>query len=157
MLAARSRKGRLARAQANGYSCQLDGRQLCFSQSTMLKWQLVGLTEYERVLYTDSDVDLFLHSAGRPPPASGLFWAVWLAAWRAFDASGLELISSGDPHVPINTGVMLLRPSSRTYQLGLDTLRAGATWVSLLIISTHQVSGLYQKKLLSSTPTQCAF
>ena len=42
---------------------------------------------------------------------------------RGARGSGSSLVASADYHSPINTGVMLLRPSERMYQLGLRVLR----------------------------------
>ncbi len=39
-----------------------------FGMATLMKWEAFRRTEYEAVLLLDDDVDLFLHSAGVPPP-----------------------------------------------------------------------------------------
>ena len=83
---------------------------------------------YELVLFLDSDVDLFLHTAGRPPPAHTeahqTFARAWIHARSAFLASGAEILASPDPHVPISGGVFLLRPSAEVYALGVNALRS---------------------------------
>ena len=39
-----------------------------FGMATLMKWEAFRRTEYAAVLLLDDDVDLFLHSAGVPPP-----------------------------------------------------------------------------------------
>lgn len=89
-----------------------------FSHSQLMKLQLVSMAEYSYILYLDSDVDLFLHSAGQPPPLHtphGVrFATAWTHALAALAASGSDLLASRDPHAPINGGVFVLRPSART-------------------------------------------
>ena len=41
---------------------------LSFGMATLMKWEAFRRTEYAAVLLLDDDVDLFLHSAGVPPP-----------------------------------------------------------------------------------------
>lgn len=104
-----------------------------FRPDTLMKWQLFALTDYNAILYTDVDVDLFLQTSGRPPPplftsASGApsgatFIAAWTRGFEAFLRSSTDLIALRDPHVPINTAAMLLRPSQHAYALGLATLQ----------------------------------
>ena len=100
-----------------------------FSTRALLKWQLVGLLEYTYVFYTDIDTDLFFDTAGAPPPRGSRHWGILERAWTtrfdAFKAGGDELIASQDAHSPINTGVMLLKPSASTYELGRQALRSG--------------------------------
>lgn len=100
--------------------------------AALFKWQLVGLTEYRAILATDLDVDLFLHTAGVPPPPHTHAGArVRLALGErvaAFLASpSTELLAAGDVHAPINTAFMLLKPNASTYRRGLRLLRQ-ATW-----------------------------
>ena len=97
-----------------------------FSTRALLKWQLVGLLEYSYVFYTDIDTDLFFDTAGAPPPRGSRHWGILERAWTtrfdAFKAGGDELIASQDAHSPINTGVMLLKPTMRLYDEGMRVL-----------------------------------
>jgi hypothetical protein len=110
------------RAQNNGHKALSN-----FSSSQLMKWQLASLTEYEAVLYLDTDIDLFLLHGGRPPPAltaaGAMLRRTWSAAIDAFVRSGLELLATSDPHVPISGGAFLLRPSSDVYAAGVAVLR----------------------------------
>jgi hypothetical protein len=59
--------------------------------------ELFALTEYRAVFYSDVDVDLFLHTAGQPPPAVprsaafDMFAHGWLRGYEAFLRSGTHL------------------------------------------------------------------
>lgn len=112
-----------ASSQNNGHA---DGGT--FSATQLMKWQLTSLVEYSAILYLDTDIDLFLHGAGRPPhPSSTAGVAVarvWRAALNAFLQSGTELLASADPHVPINGGAFLIRPSHELHTLGVAALAA---------------------------------
>ena len=48
---------------------------------TLIKWALFALTEYRAIFYSDVDVDLFLHSAGRPPAEDSAAFASLARAW----------------------------------------------------------------------------
>ena len=95
---------------------------------TLMKWQLFALTDYDAIFYHDVDVDPFLHTNGRPPsegtPLFDPFASSWLRGYEAFLRSGTELLALRDPHIPINTGTMLLRPSERVHAIGMRTLQA---------------------------------
>ena len=95
--------------------------------AALFKWQLVALTEYRAILATDLDVDLFLYSAGVPPPPYTDAGARARLALKervaAFLASPIDLLAAGDVHSPINTAVMLLKPNASTYRRGLRVLR----------------------------------
>ena len=107
-----------------------DGRVRTNAMAGLAKWQLVGQSEYTAVLAVDLDVDLFLYSAGAPP-TGGLLAEVlrhaWLHALPAFlNATELELVARSDWHAPINTGVLLLKPSRDAHALGLRALESGS-------------------------------
>ena len=95
---------------------------------TLMKWQLFAITDYDAIFYHDVDVDPFLHTNGRPPsqgtPLFDPFASSWLRGYEAFLRSGTELLALRDPHIPINTGTMLLRPSERVHAIGMRTLQA---------------------------------
>lgn len=101
--------------------------------ASLAKWQLLAHTEYRAILVTDLDIDLFLSSRGRPPTPSEDVWPGQTMALRhalttlfdLFIESNTTLIASPDFHSPINTGVMLLKPSRDVYELGLRTLSTG--------------------------------
>ena len=102
--------------------------------AALFKWQLFKHTEYDAIFFTDVDVDLYPAFGGLPPNlargtrrgpsrAARELIAAWTRGLLAFVGSGSSLVASADYHSPINTGVMLLRPSERMYQLGLRVLR----------------------------------
>ena len=94
---------------------------------TLMKWQLVSLTQYAAVLYMDLDVDLgkLLLPASAGAAAGEAFAVAWLQGYEAFVSTGTRLIASRDPDVPINTAVMLLRPDESVYSIGLAVLSQG--------------------------------
>lgn len=95
---------------------------------TLMKWQLFRLYNYRAVFYHDVDVDLFLQSNGKPPPAASAAFATLATAWtrgyEAFLRSGSHLLALRDTHIAINTGTMLLRPSHQVYAIGISALTA---------------------------------
>jgi len=97
--------------------------------SALGKWQLLALVEYRAILLTDQDVDLFLLSRGRPA-GDGLQAVALQHAWTKlldlFLRSNSTLLAAPDYTTPINTAVMLLKPSRSTYDLGLRTLAVGS-------------------------------
>ena len=108
------------------------GRQrrglLSVTMAALLKWQFVNLLQYRAVFFSDVDVDLFLHSAGRPPAASTSREAQLKKAWttglRLFlQSSAQQLVARGDYHSPINTGVMLIKPNASIYARGVRVLQ----------------------------------
>jgi len=103
-------------------------KSLDFAAATLFKWEVFRHVEYEAVLLTDTDVDFFLESRGRPPAAGTLAAAVLDHAWSTLFGQFLrgaeQLVATGDSHVPINTAVMLLKPSRRVYDVGCRALRS---------------------------------
>ena len=107
---------------------RLTGRQ--FAVRTLYKWQVLRYTEYDFIFYLDPDVDLFHESGGRPPANFGaqarlfrILQQAWTHDLQAYLGSSVELVASIDGSSPINTGVMLLKPSLATYNLGRAVLR----------------------------------
>ena len=104
------------------------GGLFTISTTALAKWQLLALTEYRAIFMVDLDVDMFLQSAGRPPadprrvPA---FRRTLVERYQSFLRSTATLVASSDWHSPINTGVMMLKPSTSTYEQGLQTLEVG--------------------------------
>ena len=105
------------------------GGLFTISTTALAKWQLLALTEYRAIFMVDLDVDMFLQSAGRPPadprrvPA---FRRTLVEGYQSFLRSTATLVASSDWHSPINTGVMMLKPSTSTYERGLQTLEVGS-------------------------------
>ena len=93
-----------------------------FSAVTLRKWQLVRLIEYRVVFATDPDVDLFF---GALPGRVAMLSHAWAQGVSAFGRSAVQLVGTGDGQVPVNTGVMLLKPSLEAYQIGLLALLSG--------------------------------
>ena len=110
-------------------STRARGTLFTISTTALAKWQLLALTEYRAIFMVDLDVDMFLHSAGRPPAdprrAPGLRHTL-VERYQNFLRSKTTLVASADYHTPINTGVMLLKPSTSTYERGLHTLEVGS-------------------------------
>ena len=102
------------------------------------KWQLVGMTEYAAIFYTDTDVDIFAgaYNTSALLDARGIarFNAVgsidsairaWTAELPAFLAdSRVQLIATLDREIVVHGGIFLVKPSRRTFHLGLDVLRS---------------------------------
>ena len=107
------------------YSRYIWVRQL--SLRALYKLQLFSMTEYRSILFTDVDVDPFLLTGGRPPAASSRagqeLELVWNVALSRFLNSKVNLVASLDRSSPINTGVMLLKPSMRIYLDGVGVLQ----------------------------------
>ena len=93
-----------------------------FSAVTLRKWQLVRLIEYRVIFATDPDVDLF---HGALPARVAMLSHAWAQGVSAFGRSAVQLVGTGDGQVPVNTGVMLLKPSLEAYQIGLLALLSG--------------------------------
>ena len=103
------------------------------SVHALYKLQLFRLTQYRAILFTDVDVDLFLGSSGRPP--SSLHGRLrnkkmgrdieqaWTKSFTIFLNSTVRLLASADQHSPINTGVMLLKPSLSIFEQAVRVLR----------------------------------
>lgn len=102
--------------------------------AALYKWQLFAHTEFDAIFFTDVDVDLFPVFGGLAPNGRGIsssnagrqLAAAWTRGLSAFVRSAAHLIASADYHSPINTGVMLLRPSEVIYGLGLRVLARNA-------------------------------
>lgn len=89
-----------------------------FAAATLRKWQLVSLIEYRVIFVTDQDVDIFFDH-GPPPGRAPLSWA---RGYADFVQSSAQLLGAADAQIPVNTGVMLLKPSLRAYEMGLLAL-----------------------------------
>ena len=94
-----------------------------FAAATLRKWQLVRLLEYRVVFATDPDVDVFFD--GGSPLGSAALAQAWTRGHDDFVASRAQLLAAGDGQIPVNTGVMLLKPSLHAYQIGLTALWDG--------------------------------
>ena len=78
--------------------------------ATLLKWQLMSLTEFDWVLFTDMDVDVMPLSLS--PHGNAAIAGDWDRTLReAQRAESIRLVVNADWSSPVNTGVMLLRPS----------------------------------------------
>ena len=102
--------GRLARA--GSYLCGAAPLLKCsggqaefhpFSFTAMLKWQVVGLTQYAAVLFLDADVDLYLHTAGAPSPLGSTLGEMHRYTWtrrlsQFVNEPQTQLLASADFH-----------------------------------------------------------
>lgn len=98
------------------------------SYAAMFKWQCFKLVEYAVIIFTDVDVDFFLSTSGMPPPIASArgrqLQKTLTDDLNLFVNNGsLELLASSDVHSPINTGVMVLKPSEVVYERGLRVLQ----------------------------------
>ena len=91
--------------------------------ATLLKWQLMSLTEFDWVLFTDMDVDVMPLSLS--PHGNAAIAGDWDRTLReAQRAESIRLVVNADWSSPVNTGVMLLRPSLDIYLDGIEVLNA---------------------------------
>ena len=120
------------------------------ARSYVLKWHVVSRIEYDAIILTDSDVDLFTEFGGRAPHALGLAW--WRSLERFIADTSVELAAGPDHAAPINTGMLLIRPSLETYALGLRALN------SLRWNTTHGfgLSGKLRPRLREAIDRICA-
>ena len=106
------------------YSRTIWTRQL--SLHAMYKLQVFRLTEYQAVLFTDADVNFFGDTAGIPPASTSRAGRsinlALTAGLSSFLSSQQMLTASADFHSPINTAVMLLKPSLSIFARGLAVL-----------------------------------
>jgi len=95
----------------------------------LLRLQFFGMTEYDAVLVTDLDVDLFLLHRGIPPRPSTVPGRRLRGAWThdlgSFLASAKLLVARSDAHSPINTATLILKPSTSVYALLGSVLQTG--------------------------------
>ena len=109
-------------------SAERDLANAHFAAATLRKWQLVRLLEYRVVFATDPDVDIFFDGSSQLGIAA--LAQAWARGHDEFVASRAQLVAAGDAQVPVNTGVMLLKPSLDAYHIGLKALWAGRFSVS---------------------------
>jgi hypothetical protein len=98
------------------------------SIAALYKWQVFAHVEYEAVFYTDADVDLLAHSWQLKSHAR--FMTVlnetWTTGLREFLAeTRVRMVASPDFHSPINTGVLLVKPSLAVFEQGVGLLERG--------------------------------
>ncbi len=89
--------------------------------AVMARWQLFALTAYDVIFYTDLDVDML-------PVAISNLEAVtkrWQLAVESFLSAQprRHMVASLDHESPVNTGTLLIRPSTRLFHEGLEHLR----------------------------------
>ena len=93
---------------------------------SLLKWQLVAHVEYDAVFFVDLDVDFAVPAAPAPTHISvAALDGEWRLHLHRFLASErVSLIAATDFETPLNTGVMLLKPSAAAYDRGVRALRS---------------------------------
>ena len=93
---------------------------------SLLKWQLVAHVEYDAVFFVDLDVDFAVPAAPAPTHISDAAldgeWRLHLHRFLASER--VSLIAATDFETPLNTGVMLLKPSAAAYDRGVRALRS---------------------------------
>ena len=83
----------------------------------LMKWQFVGLVEYEVIFVSDNDVDFFF-----TPSAMAAHRANWGFTLHRFRHSRSRLLGTADFASPFNAAAFLLRPSLALYESGAATL-----------------------------------
>ena len=96
--------------------------------TALYKWQIFAHVEYKAIFFTDIDADLLAHSwQSGPSRLMHALHATWTSGLDEFLAQGsARLVASNDFHSPINTGVMLAKPSRRVFEEGLAVLQRGS-------------------------------
>ena len=96
-----------------------------------LRWQFVGMTQFDAVLFLDHDTDMMPRDV-RPE----LLRARWQQMLPLFlmsrgklrvdgnKSAGLRMLASADACSPVNTGVMLIKPARWLYRDGVSVLSA---------------------------------
>ena len=87
----------------------------------LLKWELFRLHSFDVVLFVDVDIEV-MPLAHFDPARAAHMWATGLAAF----ASDARISLLGRPDhtgVPLNTGLLLARPSKTLFQSGVAALR----------------------------------
>ena len=109
-----------------------------YQRAWLRKWMLIGMTEYDAIFYTDTDVDIFapayntsrlLDAAGAAHFAAVGSEAAALHAWRerfpTFMADKhAELLATHDREMVVHGGTFIVKPSRTAYLLGLAALRS---------------------------------
>jgi hypothetical protein len=112
--------------RASGTGVKMHLSHESFDRAVLLKWALVGFTEYELVLLVDADVD-FYEVGRRSAQGVRAYLATAARAWAEglarFRRSSAELIASADAEAPINAGLVWIKPSAAAYDEGLALLR----------------------------------
>lgn len=86
----------------------------------LIKWQLVSMTRFDLVLFTDADVDVMTEET---EPA--LVRRRWMAmAHSLLRQNTTWAVANADYSAPVHGGMLLLRPSAALYAEGLAVLAA---------------------------------
>jgi hypothetical protein len=95
----------------------------------LLKWSVVGIENASIVVYIDFDMEVM--PRGIPPSAPSFSlegpatWE-WITVLRCFNQSRRLLLSIPDHSAPVNTAFLMLKPSSKLYEEGIDVLQRAA-------------------------------
>ena len=120
---------------AEGSRCLEQGRRAGYNTKMpleiMLKWQFVGMTQFDAVLFLDHDTDMMPREV--LPERLRARWQQMLPLFLMSrgklrvdgnKSAGLRVLASADACSPVNTGVMLIKPSRWLYRDGVSVLSA---------------------------------
>ena len=120
---------------AEGSRCLEQGRRAGYNTKMpleiMLKWQFVGMTQFDAVLFLDHDTDMMPREVR--PERLRARWQQMLPLFLMSRgklrvdgnrSAGLRVLASADASSPVNTGVMLIKPARWLYRDGVSVLSA---------------------------------
>ena len=88
-----------------------------FQFTMLVKLQMLALTQFDRIIYTDTDVDpYFLISNHKVAQLNK-------ARAHLYSLESNVLLAESDHESPINCGILVLTPNLQTYNIALDILQ----------------------------------
>lgn len=91
---------------------------------TLLKWQIVGYTAAELIVFLDLDVELLPFHLSRPRSKTLASAADWHALLVCASKRNESMFSWSDHASPVNAGLMIVKPSTTLYRTGLEVLKS---------------------------------
>lgn len=82
----------------------------------LLKWQIFSMTSYDRVLFLDSDIDLYFNVKYSKDD-------FFLARSHLYHMKKGVIHAYADHESPINTGILAVTPNASLYSIGLGILQ----------------------------------
>lgn len=117
MLAASSYELFRKRGQLSGTGYVHDSSH--FKYINMLKVALLGLLQFDLVIFADADLELVPFAEDNPTRVA----SAWVRAASRLLASNAMLVADPDAIAPLNTGLMLLKPSASAYAEAVTLLQ----------------------------------
>lgn len=111
-----------------------------FKYINMLKVALLGLSQFDLVIFADADLELVPFAEDNPTRVA----SAWVRAASRLLASDAMLVADPDNIAPLNTGLMLLRPSASAYAEAVTLLqrcrfKRSTGWENIGPPSAHEV------------------